>query len=315
VNEIFGTRRSRAHFDWWYRRNPRGTARCWLVRERDTGRLVSSSCHLPWPLARGDTALWGLQLCDVAVVPDLQRLGVTQMRREAQAVHPHYANEYRIGWPNVKSVGLKRKHGHDDETLGPLREGFFPLAPAHSSLRRVLERIGRASRRLVQGDPAVGGLRVEAVERFDSSIDGATLRCRVWPHFWCPHDSDFLNWRYLEHPSESHLALAVYEGRDPLGYCVIRILDSRALLMEFTAPPGEAAARLLLHAAKEAAARAGCHRLAFFSAPGWPHWHGFRESGFLEGRGDRRFMVIDPEPHEARALERWQLVPGDQDAP
>ena len=60
---------------------------------------------------------------------------------------------------------------------------------------------------------------------------------------------------------------------------------------------------------------AWCHRLAFFSPPLWPHWRLFDESGFVERRGDRRFMVIDPEPHDARAVERWQLVPGDQDAP
>jgi ribosomal protein S18 acetylase RimI-like enzyme len=315
VNAAFGVRRPRAQFEWWYRDNPHGLARCWLVHERRTGRLVSTSAHVPWPLARGDGALWGLQLCDIAVLPDQQRLGITQMRREAQALHPHYAEEYRIGWPNTKSLGMKRKHGHDDEILGPLREGCFALTPADHWLPRALARMRREPRRAGTSDPASGALRVESVKRFDSDIDRVTLGCMSWPGFWCPHDSDFLNWRYLEHPSESHLALAVYEGPDAVGYCVFRSRGSSALLMEFAAPAREAVTRLLLDAAKEAAVRAGCSRLFFHATPLWPHWGVFAEAGFVERPGDRCYMVIDPEPHDARALERWQLVPGDQDVP
>ena len=315
VNEAFGLKRSRAYYDWWYRGSPHGVARCWLVRERSTRRLVSSSAHLPWPCARGDAALWGLQLCDVAVVPDLQRLGITQMRREAQAIHPHYAEEYRIGWPNTKSHGQKRKHGHDNETLGPLREGSFPLTPAAGLLRRSVARLRRARGGGGAEDAAASGLRVERVDRFDAGFDALTLRCMAWSGFWSPHAADFLNWRYLDDPCDSHLALAVCEGDDVLGYCVVRTRGSRALLMEFVAPPREAAALALLGAARRAAATAGCQRLGFFATPLWPHWRTFESAGFVDRPGSRRFMVLGPEPHDALALERWQLVPGDQDAP
>jgi hypothetical protein len=315
VNDAFGVNRSRAQYDWWYRDSPHGIARCWLVRERSTGRLVSSSAHLPWPLALGDTAVWNLQLCDVAVIPDFQRLGITQMRREAQAVHPHYAEEYRIAWPNAKSLGQKRKHGHDDEMLGPLREGMFPLESRRGLLRRAFARLGRAAGRGVTDPAAARGLHAARVKRFDASFDRITLRCMGWSGFWSPHAVDFLNWRYLDHPTESHLALAVYEHDDAVAYCVVRTHGSSALLMEFAAPRDEAVTGLLLDFAKEAAARAGCNRLVFFGTPGWPHWGAFEAAGFLERPGVRSFLVVDPEPHDALVLERWQLVPGDQDAP
>jgi hypothetical protein len=259
--------------------------------------------------------LWHLQLCDVAVVPDLQRLGITQMRREAQAVHPHYAEEYRIAWPNAKSLGQKRKHGHDNEMLGPLREGIFRLTPTRGPLRRAVARLWRARGFGATDDTSASGLHVEFVDRFDCDFDHVTLRCMHWPDFWSPHAADFLNWRYLDHPSESHLALAVYEHDDPVGYCVVRTHGSGALLMEFAAPSRDAVTGLLLNAAKQAAARAGCTRLGFFGTPGWPHWETFEEAGFLDIPGVRSFLVVDPEPHDAVVLERWQLVPGDQDAP
>jgi hypothetical protein len=96
---------------------------------------------------------------------------------------------------------------------------------------------------------------------------------------------------------------------------VVRTRGSRALLLEFVAPPREAVARALLGAARRAAATAGCERLGFFATPLWPHWRTFESAGLVDRPGTRSFMVVDPEPHDALVLERWQLVPGDQDAP
>ena len=114
----------------------------------------------------------------------------------------------------------------------------------------------------------------------------------AWSGFWSPHAADFLNWRYLDDPCDSHLALAVCEGDDVEGYCVVRTRGSRALLMEFVAPPREAAVLALLGAARRAAATAGCQRLGFFATPLWPHWRTFESAGFVDRPGSRSFMVI-----------------------
>ncbi len=37
VNDVFGFQRSRAHYDWIYRSNPYGIARCWVVFDRASG--------------------------------------------------------------------------------------------------------------------------------------------------------------------------------------------------------------------------------------------------------------------------------------
>src|ERR1700730_4249314 len=43
VNAVFGLKRSPAEYDWLYRRNPYGIARCWVVFDRASGRLIGSN--------------------------------------------------------------------------------------------------------------------------------------------------------------------------------------------------------------------------------------------------------------------------------
>jgi hypothetical protein len=44
------------------------------------------------------------------------------------------------------------------------------------------------------------GTVVEEVRRFDSAFDEVTGRHTAWGGFWCPLDSEFLNWRHLDRP-------------------------------------------------------------------------------------------------------------------
>ncbi|HUI25890.1 MAG TPA: hypothetical protein VL403_07370, partial [Candidatus Kryptonia bacterium] len=53
VDESFGTKRPRPLYDWLYRRNPYGTARCWVVIDRASGRLIGNTSTWPWPMAHG----------------------------------------------------------------------------------------------------------------------------------------------------------------------------------------------------------------------------------------------------------------------
>jgi hypothetical protein len=154
---------------------------------------------------------------------------------------------------------------------------------------------------------------VEEVRRFDSSFDEVTERCMDWKGFWSPHDSEFLNWRYLDRPLGSHQALAVLDGDEVAGYCVVRSDERTGLLMEFAAPEHGEVPLLLLRSALEAARAAGCRRLAFDATPGWRHWPTFRAAG-LEDRRPRRFLsVFGSSAFGAGKLEDWQIVPGDDD--
>ncbi len=319
VDATFGVARPRVLFDWLYRRNPGGMARCWIVSEKRSGRLIGNAAHLPWPIARGGEALWGFQVGDAAAAPGFQRQGISELRAQAHTWDPDYAKEIRFAWPNEKAIGHKRKQGHANELLGPLSEGVFPLeATARSRGRRWLRLLTLAgsdlaatSRRTRTGRRRK--LAVEAVTRFDSGFDEVTERCMSWRGFWSPHDADFLNWRYLDHPTRSYRAQAALEGEDVAGYCVIRSEGSSALLMEFAAPERGEVARRLLQGALEVARKSACRRLSFFAPPGWRHWPSFRDAGTVD-RSSSHFLWVDHSfPPAPPCLRDWQLTPGDHD--
>jgi hypothetical protein len=323
VDAAFGVRRPRALFDWLYRQNPGGIARCWTVFEKGSGRLLASAADFPWPIARGGEALWGFQRGDAVAAPGFQRRGLSALRGRIHTWDRDYPQEIRIGWPNEKSIGSKRKQGHAREFLGSLDEGAFPLdkTPRSRSWRWLPLLASRGSG-LASNWRRVGGGRirrgrpeptVEAVTRFDSAFDAATERCMRWRGFWSPHDSAFLNWRYLDHPTRTYHALAALEGDDVAGYAVIRTEGSSALLAEFAAPAQGEVPRGLLRAALEFALESACHRMTFFAPPGWPHWPFFRSAG-LVGRSSRRVLWVDRfSPEGPPDLLDWKLVPGDHD--
>jgi hypothetical protein len=315
IDEAFGVKRSRALFDWAYRRNPLGCARCWVGIEKRTGRFICSGTHFPWPVARGGEVLCGFQGGDSVVAPEFQRRGLTELRRRTQARHPLHATETRIMWPNEISLRRERKHGRYDELLGPLQEGVFRLERRAGRLSRGwLRLLDAAAKRLPGASARRRGLVVEEVGRFDSGFDEVTQRCMDWQGFWCPHDAEFLNWRYLDRPVGTYRALAVVGGAEVAGYCVVRGDGRTGLLMEFSAPESGEVPLLLLRGAMEAASEAGCRRLAFDAPPRWRHWPTFRAAGLVECRPRRYLQVDTRQPLGPGRLDDWQLLPGDDDA-
>ncbi len=308
VDEAFGTSRSRALYDWLYRRNPNGTARCWIVVDKNSGKLAASGADCPWSVAQGGQPRNGYLTADYVVAPGWQGRSMTELRRKVRFSHPWTAQEIQLAWPNVKSVGRARKHGRSESLLGPIPQGQLDLGTGPTRTRAAQAGwwstfSGRA--------PEPG---VEELRSFDSAFDGPTRRCMAWDGFWLPHDSDFLNWRYLEHPTREYIAFALAASENVAAYAVVNVCRRSARLMEFVAPqqPDHVPRALLLRAA-EIAREAGCRRLGFFSGPAWPHWPLFRSAGFTQESGEMYFLADGPQRPQVRCLENWRFVPGDHD--
>jgi hypothetical protein len=323
VNETFGVTRSHLQLDWIYRRNPYGMARCWAVFERESGRLVSSSASWPWPLARGTYCLEGVLDGDSVVAPGWQRQGIDRLRAEVGGSHPWEASTIALSWPNEKSRGAVIKRGRGARVLGPVPKAVLMLnagdylaerakpAGVGAAFGRAVDLSLIAWRRFVLGHRT--GMTIEALRRFESSHDEVTQRCTNWPGFWSPHAADFLNWRYLEHPTAHYLAFALVEGSAAAGYYVLKIDGEASWLMEFVAPvtPRHPARALLLHAI-ETARGAGCIHLMFSAPPGWRHWKLLRAAGFLPLLSGSYFWPAGEDPELSR-FTMWQWVPGDMD--
>ncbi len=327
VDAAFAKKRSRAHYDWLYRENPFGRARCWIVSERATGEILKTGAGFPWPIWRGGEALKGALSGDSCTVPQWQRKGLAAVRRAYTQAHPWYREFCGIAGPNEGSRIVTVKAGQGKELLGALGGGVMPLR-AKSLLERVgapsivASPIGAAADAVLsawQGLASRGGRnapgRIERVARFTTDFDDVTARCMGWPQFWSPHNAEFLNWRYLDHPVESYVGLALVEDERPTAYAVLCLERTKATLAEFAVegkPP--ARALKLLASALSVAREAGCASVNFFGPPGWRHWKLFRRAGFLPYRTKNHFEAFgknqEPEIHDIR---NWQVTPGDRD--
>ncbi len=321
VDQAFGVVRPRAQYDWLYRDNPWGLARAWIVVEKKTGRFVGAGTGWPWPAARGDVPLHGTMKGDAAVLPHLQRQGVSGIRRLVTMTHPFHLTGLTFSWANAKTRGSIRKHQRIDTsvTASIPRWRLDLSARAHLTRRgwprwlaaaggAVLDRLGHA------GTRAANGLRLEIVSRFDARFDPVTAHCMRFDEYWSPHDSRFLNWRYPGHPVHEYRSLALHRGEEVLAYAVVKLDGPRAELMEFAAPREDApVCRTLLIGAVELARAAHCRRLEFSSTSSWRHLETFLAAGFAERPTAYAIMVWD---RRARPTvpEDWQLVPGDNEA-
>jgi GNAT superfamily N-acetyltransferase len=325
VDRGFGLQRLPPVYDWLYRRNPCGTARCWVVIDRASGRLVGSTASWPWPLARATQALEGTLDGDTVVAPEWQRQGIDALRAAVVRSHPWQATVIGLSWPNEKSRAAAAKRGRAWRILGPVPRAVMLLntraflagrswpAPASAGAGMVADGILEVWRRVVL--PAERDLAVEEVRHFDSAFDVVTQRYMAWHGFWSPHDAAFLNWRYFADPAGQYVAFALAVGAELAGYYVLKIEEAAGWLMEFVAPcsPRGHAGALLLHVIKTARA-AGCAYLRFSASPTWRHWKMFRAAGFLRiGSG----VCLWPagEVPDLRQLNMWQWVPGDMDNP
>jgi hypothetical protein len=324
VDAAFGTKRPREAYDWMYRQNPYGRAQVWITIEKASDRLVKTGANYPWPIWRGREVIVGTLSGDSATVPDWQRKGLSRVRRAVRRSHPWQGKRCSIAGPNENSRIVSIKDGEGHEILGRLPGGAIPLQLAdetsrlpralRTALNRTLDGVmtGWRAVSLRHRDPAV---RLEHLQRFTPEFDAVTLSTMDFAGYWSPHSWKFLNWRYLDHPTETHSALALLRDETPIGYTVVRHTGSRAALVEFAVADTDAgAANQLLVGAIDLARSAGCVVLTFFATPAWRHWRLFHRAGMIPVPTNNYLEAsYDLDPEGSLDSRNWQLTPGDRD--
>ena len=327
VDAAFGTARPRALYDWLYRRNPYGTARVWITVDKTTQKILKTGAFYPWPIWRGNEPLMGSLSGDAATLPEWQRKGLSRVRRIVRRSHPWSGKIATIAGPNQGSIIVSQKAGEGNSILGALTGGVAVLRGGP-----VLEKAGLPRWLALPAGSLANGLfsawrsvalrnssraagRIETVDRFTTDYDQVTERTMAFPEYWAPHNADFLNWRYLDHPTEEYVGFALVEDDRPVAYSVLRVDGVEATLSEFAAGvvPGEEAVKLL-DATLDAACEAGCAYMTFFGTPVWRHWGLFRRAGLLRYR-TKNFLdaTYKVDEKNSQKIEHWQLTPGDRD--
>ena len=322
VDAAFGKKRPRKLYDWLYRANPYGLARVWITAEKESGRVLKTGGYFPWPIWCGDEARRGSLAGDAGTVPDWQRKGLSADRRRVRKSHPWHRSIVTIAGPNEGSRVVNIKAGEGSSILGPLRGGVAVLR-ARPLLERgglpswLAEPLGAITTPIFSSWTRLGArshsaIRFQPLSRFETAFDEITLRTMGFPMYWCPHNADWLNWRYLDHPVEPYQAFALVEDDRPIGYSVLRLAGDEATLSEFAVAPDRAAA--LMAGCLDVARAAGCAWVNFFAPPRWRHWRTFRRAGFLPYTSKNYLDAKDwADVAGSERMDAWQVTPGDRD--
>jgi hypothetical protein len=329
VDLAFGKTRPRAAYDWMYLKNPYGRALAWIVEDNQSKEIVKTGAKYPWPIWRGNQPVPGAVSGDAATLPNWQRKGLSHIRREVNHSHELYGKTCTISGPNEGSRTVSTKAGEADEILGCLAGGIFLLdmkmllaekVPLIPSLLRDIAGVSANALHTLWPKPVLRSseltnYRIEQVASFSSAIDAITLNTMAFKGYWSPHNAEFLNWRYLQHPLEKYEGFVMFKNDTPVAYSVIRFDGIQATLSEFAAPrDDQRTEEELLRRTIGIAREAGCGYVNFFGPPSWRHWSLFKKAGMLPYKTNNWFEASYPEdPEGALDFNNWQVTPGDRD--
>jgi hypothetical protein len=167
------------------------------------------------------------------------------------------------------------------------------------------------------GNQIQGGVEIDRVGSLDESFD----------HFWQKasglyplmgiRNRDYLNWRYLQHPTRSYVIYRAKKSGEMRGYIVLRKVDllkfNSAVIVDLLALDEETLSALvekgIQHGQQE-----GADLLGFMAPQDHPYYKILRQKGFLRSPKTFQFMVY---PHSDREIVlspgKWYVNWGDTD--
>ena len=221
VDEVWERKRPKAQYDWLYLDNPSGIARTSLIFERATGQMVAAGAGFPWPIAKGDTRFRGSFGGDAVTIQRLQRTGFGNIKRAFAEIHPWRNSNIGLHAPNWKSRASAAKRDRPP-AWGPLPVAALVLDYASflseaGQPRAVARSVGTAANTLTKlwhraVLPSNPDVRVVDINRFDAALGSLSYRASRSDRYWCPHDDNFLNWRFFAHPVFDYRAVGLVKG-------------------------------------------------------------------------------------------------------
>jgi hypothetical protein len=241
----------RRKFDWYYRHNPLGPGKCWLLEPAGGGAPVGTA-GLGLRRVRlrdGTTRLAGLA-SDFAVDAEHRSLRPAMLLARSVAATAGREVDFIYGLPNSRSAGVFRRIGYVlDATLmryvKVLRSERFLRTRLKSSLvRRPLALVADVATRTASPETwsRRRGAVLDELDRFDERFDA------LWPRVaaaggggGAERTAAFLNWRYVHCPLHRYSRLALFSDArrsDLLGYavCVLQE-DEQAAVIDLLADP------------------------------------------------------------------------------
>jgi hypothetical protein len=313
----------RHRFDWLYVQNPCGAARAWVACNGDKGEVVGAAAAFPRKIHLAGVEMSGWVLGDFCLEEKFRSLGpAVQLQRAClEAVASPF--EFCYDFPSQSMLAVYKRLGVQQtgcvvRWAKPLRveQKLEPIIRSRK-IAKTLGLIGNAVlvRRGYKGEK--NGCEVTlhtgpCGEEF--SVLDRTLA--VGPGVRLARTAEYLNWRYLAHPSQAHEILTVRREGILVGYVVLISDPNIASIVDILAVEEPAIIALLLSAAVEKIRRRGAAAANLIAGDGHPLNGIFELAGFRR-REASPFVVCtgrNPMVAETSFQRNWYLMHGDRDS-
>jgi GNAT superfamily N-acetyltransferase len=314
---------------WEYQRNP--FASPLIAIARSSGNVVGQEAYFAVPMKAGEQRVIGAQSVDTMVDPAWRGVGVfkklviSTLEEGKKRGFPLF-----YGFPNRNSY-----HGYI-QRFGWVEVGkvarLIKVLDLGAALRARLRSptlarwIGSLGAPLLRTYFAGSGKRspvltMAPVERFNGESDRLWQSLRARYDFAVERESDYLNWRYLDHPSAGYKAWALREGGRLKGFSVTRTVDLQYRLGSIGElfvegwDPGLATAFLTLLLDQFRRERVAI--VASWLLMHSPLLPSYRKNGFRVRSLQQPLIAFSPDgsiDHSALGrLEGWYVTSGDYD--
>lgn len=290
-NRCYGTDRSAAVADWLYRRNPYGEGIVFGAFD-SLGQLVGVRPTVAWRFAWNNQERLAYQFTDALVAPEQRGRGIFGRLVYEMCALAEQTDFSLFSFPNANSLPIY------------LRMGVLDRLVRCRALVKILQwwtylqyRRGRDVEPVsssVGAGVSDGILSLLPIDQFSSSFDDVHEDVGRIVSTFTMRRSDFLNWRYFEHPTWRYEVALVQRGDRTLGYVAIRMMRRIAHVMDVFVHPEPtvvaAVPGLLTRWARQMEAIA----IYFDASKGHIFEQAFRRNGFLWHRMTGEMVMDTP---------------------
>jgi hypothetical protein len=230
-----------ARFEWLYQRNPHGPARAWIATDAATGEAIGTSAAFSRRAVVNGVEKTGWVLGDFCISDKYRSLGPALQLQRATLAALEDCSEFCYDFPSRQFSAVYQ------------RLGIAAAAQVvrFTKLLRLDQKLQQLNWTKALAKPAswLGSFLLRASDRWigrtrgwDVAIlegrcgDEFTLLCQNAPAtrgLEIQRSAEFLNWRYLDHPSVCHRILTARKGRELRGYLVFSGGDGNAQIEEW----------------------------------------------------------------------------------
>ncbi|MEI9479369.1 MAG: GNAT family N-acetyltransferase [Deltaproteobacteria bacterium] len=277
---------SNEYFEWQYLKNPTGLVFISCAQEPE-GMVVAHNALIPVPvLLRGRKITVGFSV-NAVTHPDYRRRGLSVKTAQCLLEQASKAGiDCIISMPNEMSHELYRSKLNFTRLGVPwllvrwIDPGVFLAQHNLSKTGKTVSAVIRFASNVIAKHPK----KPVTVRRL-TDLKGLAIE-KLWEQteFIAATDTEWLKWRYLDHPTRHYEFALVGEPEEPQALAVYQILElyKKALLMEFFAIPEVTVETIqgLMGYVTESCRKAGCSALWSLSTPRSRKAHMLRKSGF-----------------------------------